>query len=187
MPTTIYSQTLAGDSDSSAISQRNVCPITGGAQDQVRVTLKAGTINSLVAQNVSIGISNGTNSDTTAVPTELLFSGASGCNISTGASLTSDWVNFNGFTSTDKLVVVFDCSGTSHAAFISPGPSGSGTYFKSPFGATYNLAAPAGMTFNGADIVAVATIETQTSGPGAPPLIAGFSSPIVRRGRMVAG
>src|SRR5712664_4830438 len=103
MPTTIFTYALGtDDTGNDGFCTRQVCVITGGAQGQIRATFKAASAATFKTDHCSIGIS-ATEPGTTAVPTELLFSGAHGFTISNGATITSDWVNFSGFTSSDKL------------------------------------------------------------------------------------
>src|SRR5882762_839333 len=107
--TTIFTDTLTlNDNANDGLSIRQVCTITGGALDQVRVTLKASGSAALHTDHCSIGVLAGAQPNTVAVPVELTFSGASGFSILAGASITSDWVNFSGFTSSNKLIIIFD-------------------------------------------------------------------------------
>jgi hypothetical protein len=105
---TIFSGTLTSD-DSGAedYSYRQRVPITGDAQDQVRVTFRASSAAAWSVDNASIGIAT-TDGSTASTPVELLFGGASGFAISAGADITSDWLTFAGFISTDELVVIMD-------------------------------------------------------------------------------
>lgn len=150
-------------------SYRQIIPLTGGALDQVRVTLQAGNGNDTTINNVSIGIWSGTTMITTAAPVELLFSGVSGCTIPFGTSLASDWVNLTGFTSSDKLVITWDF-GTTNTWFRTNNSSGLGgtIWFLVPE-ASYNKTDPTadGTWSNNSGFFGfVALVETQSTGGG---------------------
>jgi hypothetical protein len=156
------------DSGEDGHSWRNVIAITGNALDQIRLTFVASSAGQLTLDHASIGISNGTTMQTTATPTELLFSGASGFTIPASASITSDWVNFSGFTSSDKLVVVMDMAaapaGRGNPTFVTV--IGNTNYFSNgtPI-STYNAANPIPGFSSSADQTAmVSLIEVQTAG-----------------------
>jgi len=112
------------------------------------------------ATNASIGISTGSTGDTTAIPVELLFGGLSG--FSSAVNITSDWVNLSGFTSSDKLVVIIDFSGS----YLLDDVTASGTSMYYAFSApSYNQATPSGFGGPLAWDPGVALIETQSTTP----------------------
>lgn len=168
MPTTIFTNALGTNRADTQVSFRNVVPITGGAQTQVRVTFTAG-LATFILNNASIGISSGTTMITTATPVELLFGGVSGFTILSGATITSDWVNLSGFTASDKLVVVMDYSvaGGSSSTDQSGGAGADLWYLFGAF-ASYNSADPTALgSWNSiAWVLAVSLIETQSVGGG---------------------
>lgn len=156
----IFTATLSSnDGGNDGLTMRNVCTITGGALDQIRVTFKSAAAAVLKTDHCAIGIATGTNANTTATPVELKFSGVSGFTISIGASATSDWVNFNGFTSSDKLVPIMDIAATggSGNAFVASGPN---MFFKS--GASYNSTDGSTGFTNAGAYAFVSSIETQS-------------------------
>lgn len=168
MATTIFSNALGTDrGDGGQPSFRNVLAITGGAQGQVRATFKSGS-TAYVLQNVSIGIWSGTTMITTATPVELLFGGASGFNIPGSSTITSDWANLTGFTSSDKLVVVLDYTvNATDASSDQSGPVGDTLWFL--FGeSSYNKANPTadGSWSSLGWVIGVTSIETQAGGGG---------------------
>lgn len=168
MPTTIYSTALTTNTGGyGGKTCRSEVPITGGAQGQVRVTFAAPVANNLTILNAAIGISaQDATGSTTATPVELLFSGGHGFNITGGNSITSDWVNLSGFTSSDKLIVIVDVDG---------GGAGEVSYvlanieYEKAATASYNVQTVAGYSSIGATI-GFNLIETQSAG-GASPII----------------
>jgi hypothetical protein len=165
--TTIFTCTSSGTNGDAA--WRIVVPITGGAQGQVRVTFKNGVGSTAICNNASIGISNGTTHNTTATPIELLFSGLHGYTLASAASITSDWANLSGFTSSDKLVVDMDFVQTNALGCTTTGVTGAQQYFFDTAGTYYNQAAPAGFSTGSAgEVDGFVLIEVQ-SGVVAPP------------------
>jgi len=169
--TTIFTTTFnLDDTGNVGFSIRQVCTITGNAQGQVRVTFNAASAGSaaggLQLDHASIGIQTGANDATTAVPVELLFSGAHGFTIADGASIVSDWANLAGFTSANKLIVVMDCNSV-HAQGMAENSASTGqTFWFQAATASYNVAAP-GFASSVANIVeCVSLIETQAAGGG---------------------
>lgn len=177
MPTTIFTDTLTSDDNNNdGLSVRNVLAITGGAQTQIRVTFKASSSQGLHADHCSIGISTGTNANTTAIPTELLFSGASGFTIAANGLITSDFVNFAGFTAADKLVAILDVNAAGAGGLIDDLASTGNVNWFAVATASYNVAAPAGFASQATTNISVSLIETQAVGgaAAAPTGIAGF-------------
>lgn len=170
--TTIFTDTPnVDDNANDGFSVRDVLPITGGAQTQIRVTFKASGSAAFKTDHCSIGISNGTSANTTATPTELTFSGGHGFSIALGTTITSDFVNFSGFTSTDKLVVIFDCNSAANSGnWQDSSTTGNSLWFKAAT-VSWNVAAPAGFTQSANTNGAITLIETQSAA----------SSPVVSR------
>jgi hypothetical protein len=172
--TTIFTDTLnSSDSGNAGQSLRDVLTITGGAQSQVQVTFTGKAGSTTVVDHASIGISTGTNSNTTTTPVELTFSGGHGFTFPNGSTnITSDWVNLSGFTSSNKLVVIVDFDATTGGGDygINTTTATATGYFFNP-GATYNVASPSGGSNVGTYGI-VATIQTRTvsSGTGWLPL-----------------
>lgn len=167
MPTTIFTDSLTADDNvNDGFSIRNVLVITGGAQGQVRVTFKASGSAAFKVDHCSIGISNGTSANTTTTPTELTFSGGSGFSIALGQSITSDFVNFSGFISTDKLVVIFDVNSAAGSGNYSDDNASTGnTNFFQAATVSWNVAAPTGFSSNINVNSGVSLIEVQPA-PG---------------------
>lgn len=166
---TIFTDALGTDrADTGTGSFRNVIAITGGSLGQVRVTLKAGTGNTYVLAHVGIGIWSGTTMITTATPVELTFSGASGCSIPAGTTLTSDWVNLSGFTSSNSLVVIEDFNANTDASSDQSSPN---TMWFNFGDQSYNKADPTpdgGWGGSLSWVIGVTSIETQAGGGGSP-------------------
>lgn len=86
--------------------------LTGtGPFTQIRVTFVAATSEDLGIENASVGIYAGSNTNTTATPTQLFFSGSNTATVPAGTSLVSDAATFS-FTHTDGLVTICDVLGT---------------------------------------------------------------------------
>jgi hypothetical protein len=132
------------DSGDANLTMRVVIPTSGGGGTEARVTFEASSAAAFNVDNASIGISNGTASQTTAVPVELLFSAASGFASAANAQTTSDWATIT-IGSGDTVVVTFDISATNgNPAWANAGVVGCNTYYKS--GNSYNEANPAGIS-----------------------------------------
>lgn len=145
-PVSVWSKTLNYETNGWAnYSLRNQAISLSGGGNQARVRFQAGPSGPFVIANAAIGIkaAAGNAWDTVAVPVELLFSGASGCSITAGQMLTSDWADLT-FLSTDTLIVVIDyaASGGYLEAVQSPA---SHAFYKAATD-SYNVAAPAGFT-----------------------------------------
>jgi hypothetical protein len=153
-PKTIFTASPTGNNAlTPAQSLRQVAnglsPSTGCTQ--VRVTYKSGT-GSVVMNNVSVGIQV-TAGQTSAIPTELLFSGGHGFTIGASTSITSEWTATT-MPGASNLIVVGDCSATCNVGNTAT----SIEYFEtSP---TYNLANPAGLS-NVARLDGLSKIEVQ--------------------------
>jgi len=173
--TTIFSDaSLTGNPSPGGYSLRQALTITGAAQGQVRVTFQAaanvGSAGNFAVNNASIGISTQTSGgtagayNTTATPVQLTFSASNGFNISTnGATLTSDWVNLTGFTSTSILIVVMDCAATCGCAEDTVGNVNWSTWYSSS-NPSYNAASPTGTWGQiGMTNYGVSLIETQAA------------------------
>src|SRR5258705_7785439 len=175
--TVIFTDTLnSSDNANDGFSIRNVVALTGGAQGQVRATFQASSSQSFHTDHCSIGISTGTNANTTATPIELKFAGASGFNITSGTTITSDWVNLSGFTSSDKLVVIFDCnSGANSGNFEDNLSSANCTNWFQAATVSWNVAAPAGFTSQATTNLSLKSVEVQAVPGGATTI--GWSRP----------
>jgi hypothetical protein len=139
-PTTIFTPNPALATNYSGLggnSLRTVATITGSGAGRVCVTFLGGT-SSLVVAHASIGVWTGSNTDTTATPVELKFSGVSGFTLSANGIIVSDLETL-AFTSSNKLVVVLDItSGDFEATTGSAVNSNSGLVGS----ASYNQATP---------------------------------------------
>lgn len=158
------------DPGSGGETLRNVVPITGNAQTQIRVTIAQNfTANSLTLDHVSIGIDDGTGTgSTTATPTEITFvgygAGAHGVTVpSGGPDAVSDWVNFNGFTSANLLTVIIDIAAAGNHISFAAGTAGATAYAKNGT-ASYNVQTVAGYTVLAGRVYNVKLIEVQTAG-----------------------
>jgi hypothetical protein len=87
-------------------SLRTVVTITGGSLGRVRATFLGGS-TSLVVAHAAVGVWTGSNTDTTATPVELKFSGAFGFTLASNASIVSDQGTL-AFTGSNKLVLILD-------------------------------------------------------------------------------
>lgn len=164
---TIFTATLSSnDGGNDGFSFRDVCTITAGALGQVRCTFKCATGSTFGADHCAIGISTGSASNTTATPVELTFAGAHGFSLTSAQTITSDWVNLSGFTSSDKLIVIVDFSGTGGGANAFDGTSATPVYVSGSPTASYNAASPAGFSLISSTYALVASIETQAGGGG---------------------
>lgn len=165
--TTIFSETLnSSDSGNSGITIRSVLTITGGALGQVRATFTSPGGSATTFDHASIGISNGTDGDTTAIPVELTFSGGHGFTLSgAGGSVTSDFVNLSGFTSSDHLVVTLDFNASTGGGVYGINTTTAGATGYALVGASYNVVAPAGQSNLGTYSI-VATVQVQAGGGG---------------------
>ena len=141
---TVFTQTLTTDQASwEGYTARNITSaVTTARGTQVRVTFEAPAAASTKADRASIGVHNGTASQTTATPVELLFSGVSGFTITTGGTLVSDWATMV-VPEGSKLVVIIDVAAAPASSFRYLGVA-DGHYNK--VGASYNEANPSGMT-----------------------------------------
>lgn len=165
MATIFTNSSWTDDSGNEGVSVRNVFAITGNAQDQVRVSFRAASAATFKTDHASIGLSTGTLSNTTATPVELLFAGGHGFTVSNGGTVTSDWVNLSGFTSSDKLVVIYDINAVAGSGANAQNINSTGnTVFFQAASSSYNLAV-AGFASSHVDLDSgIALIETQTVG-----------------------
>ena len=191
--TTIFTDTKTGDdTGNDGFSFRQVCTITGGAQSQVRVTFKASSAATLRLDHASIGIQTGTQDACTATPVELLFAGVSGFSISNGATITSDWANLSGFTSSNKLIVVMDASATAGSGDYAVNTASTGqTLWFAAASASYNVAAPGFASSAAATCEGVTLIETQVTNitvtPGAGAVVLQGWQPVALFPRFLSG
>lgn len=149
-PTSVWTQTVSEQSTQADISIRNItaalASVPSGAR-RLRATFKSGNTVHLAPSHCAIGKHNGTTSQTTTTPLELLFSGASGFDIPANGTITSDWIDITSTFSVangDKLVVILDIAGSGHCVFYSS-TSASDIYYKVS-ASTYNQANPASMS-----------------------------------------
>lgn len=96
---------------------RVVCLITGNAPTTIRVSIQPGSSAALTVSNVGVGKWAGVYSNTTAVPIEALFTGASGFANKTTVQ-QSDTVNVStlGLVSGDSIVVTYVTAGSGQAS-----------------------------------------------------------------------
>ena len=123
-PVTVFTATLGSSSTiGSSESQRVVIPAIATGGNQINASMQAGTGAGMTTTHCSVGISNGTASQTVATPVELTFSGgAHGFTISASGTITSDWVNFT-TTNGQALVVICDLNIGSAYAYNVTGTS----------------------------------------------------------------
>jgi hypothetical protein len=167
-PTTIFSASPAGgsgdDSNDPPWTYRNILPITGNAQGQVRATFQSASGGPLTAAHCSIGVWAGSGqAATTATPVELTFSGASGFAIATNSQITSDWVNLAGFTSSNKLVVIFDVGSSNN--LNRQWVTASYEYWSGGSN-SYNVASPSGLTDTTGVDEGIVSVEVRTGAAG---------------------
>ena len=163
MAITIRNVVLGQDGAGSAnFSLRNVTPLLGDGQDQVRVTYHANSTLTTAVANCSVGILTGGAADTASTPVELLFSGSHGFSISANSTITSDWANLTGFTQTDSLVCICDFGASNANDRRDPGISGSNCYTKSAT-ASYNSTSSTGFSSNPSLVLLVTKIEVQSA------------------------
>ena len=104
---------------------RGILPLTAGGTE-VRVDLKGGN-DGTTLDHIAIVERSGSTYNGTAIPTEITFSGSSGVDISSNATVTSDWITYSTTASTDYLGIVdFSGSGNSHVAWTDSGGNGVG-------------------------------------------------------------
>ena len=171
MPTTVFSATLSSNSsDVNGRSIRQFITPSSNGLGQVRATFKNAGLNTLIVDHASIALlGSATAPNTQNIPTELLFGGVSGFTITSGTSLTSDWLNFS-FLSSDELCVILDIHAQS--SFLRQAASQTGfvqEYFKAA-SASYNLATVTGYS-NDATDRGILSIETQG--------VSGFNMPML--------
>lgn len=108
--TTVFTNALGNNGGAGGNTVRNpIQSLTGGPYNYIRVTFTAAT-GGMVFANASVGIASGTNTNTTATPTELKFNnGSSGATLGASASIVSDPLPFS-FTSANNLIVILDVS-----------------------------------------------------------------------------
>jgi hypothetical protein len=154
-----FSATLGSSSGgANSYSHRQIIPSTAPLAKvgtRIRVTFTAGSTG-LHCDHAAVGYSAGSGA-TTATPVELLFGGSSGFTIGNNASVTSDFLTFPVLPGQD-IVTIMDVSssGATSLAYTTGLASGLNDYNKA--GATYNVAAPSGLSStSGAGYVYVAS------------------------------
>lgn len=163
MATTIFtpSTNLASNDSNVNTTFRNIITLTGGSTGVVRATFAAATNAGLVGLHCSVGISTGDliNGSTIATPVELTFSGGSGFTITSGQTITSDFVNLN-FTSSDSLVIIIDV-GNPGGNLFSSGETNCNLAFLGS-ATSWNVSSPTGFAHvSGVDYM-VSSVETGT-------------------------
>lgn len=166
-PTSLFNQaSFTANDQNPSLAFRVRVPITDSSGTQIRVTLRPGDGGgtSLTILNASIGkwLSIGPAWQTTAVPIELLFGGASGFTTAT-TDQTSDWANLGGlsFAYGDMAIVCFDTTtGASNSAQRTASAIGVNTYWKDGI-QTYNQDNPATMNTISNTNYCVVSVETQ--------------------------
>lgn len=160
-PTTLYEPTM-DDASSSFVNFtiRNVVPPVLTRGEQIRVSITAGSGEGCDIDNVAVGIRSGSTKDTTAVPTEIKFSGGSGVNIGLGATSTSDWTSFS-FARNDELLVIIDVSSNAGADQVAgESTEASGAYFVS--GNSFDVAVmPGSPSLQVGDCYGTTKVESQ--------------------------
>jgi hypothetical protein len=112
----------------------------GGSQVRVRFT--APSAGAMQLDHASIAI-QASGADAVATPIELKFAGSSGVTVPAGGSTWSDWATMP-FSSSDVLLVVIDiASANGNFRYLSPAPSGDGSYTKAAT-ASWNQATVSG-------------------------------------------
>jgi hypothetical protein len=101
----------------------------------IRVTFVAASGGSFIVDHASVGERTGS-MDTTATPTELKFSGASGFNLSAGSSITSDALLFT-LDHTKNYMFIFDVNSSGNYAKYRVGTT---TSYYAPGQASWNVA-----------------------------------------------
>lgn len=130
---TSYSRTLGSNSSvNTGKSYRIVVPASdiSVSGTQIRVTFTAGTGEGFHVNNASIVGRDGSTDDGTAVPTELLFSTASGFSIAAGATITSDALSYALDETLDYLVIIDFAADTDNDNCGYDGTSATDSYFK---------------------------------------------------------
>ncbi len=140
---------LNGSGDA-GYSMRNVIPTSGAGGTEIRVWIKAAAAAALNLDFASVGISNGTASETTAAPVELLFSGGHGFTFTAGEEKDSDWMTLTTSPSFIAVVTVDFAATNGNIAWANSGVAGCTIYYKAASD-TYNLSAPAGMSVLGSN------------------------------------
>lgn len=169
---TVTTATLdANDSGDVGTSARTVSAssLTNTNRGQVRFTFNGSTANTSGCTHSSFGLSTGTGTNTTAAPTEILWSGVSGPSLTTSQVLVSDWITsgLSWNTSTDKLVIICDIDSTGRARFTTSAATGWAVTIAvcgALLGVTYNVADVSGTCGNSTSAnwaYFVSLIETQ--------------------------
>lgn len=128
-PTTTWSASLTTDQGSLAnYSFRQVIPASAISTNgvQCRITLTAHSSSTSQFSRVSIVARDGSTANGTAVPTEILFSGASGVTITGGTTAVSDWLTFAIDETKDYLVITDFAGSNGNSRYAAGGV----TYFK---------------------------------------------------------
>jgi hypothetical protein len=173
MPTTIFTATLSGSSTGNQTnSTRNVLHLTGDTQGQIRVTFQAGPSASWKVTHAAFQQSSdgfGSTSSAGYLFQELFFGGSSGFNLSTGQSITSDWLpawqRQDGTGGGNRCVIVTDDdtagNGDGGNIALATGVSGAQPY-NAAATSSYNAANPGGFTSGTAgQVFGISKIETQ--------------------------
>jgi hypothetical protein len=133
-----------GNSGNDGESFRSLIKGLINAGGKVQVGFQAPGAGTCKVDHASVGVWNGTASQTKSVPNELLFGGVSGFTISNNATIFSDFVQLtDAWTTSDALVIMIDIAASGGGGVKYSAVNGDGAYSKT--GATYNAANPAGM------------------------------------------
>jgi hypothetical protein len=143
--TAVFSATLdTHNAGGHSVSYRQICAVaTAGTQIRVQFGSHSSGVTDI--DNASVGIQSSVVA-TTAVPSELKFSGASGFSISAGATIWSDWLDFTQAGS-GNVVVVMDMGDVTNIRFDDVSTSG-GVHQRAAYN-SYNEANPASFTLAG--------------------------------------
>lgn len=137
---------LALDTDGSGnenYTSRLIIPASGIAHSgtSVRVTLAASTAGTTAYDNIAIVERDGSTANGTTTPTEILFSGVSGCSISASGTATSDWTTFTVDETKDYLLILDHAASNGRVRYKGSGEAGG--YYKAAT-ASYNSATLSG-------------------------------------------
>lgn len=106
--TTVYSIALDSNTAGNAnmAIRMMLAGLTPGPTNKVRIRVTARE-SACTINNASVGVRDGSTSNTVAQPAQLLFGGNAGVTLSPNSSAYSDWLPFS-FVASDNLAVTFD-------------------------------------------------------------------------------
>jgi hypothetical protein len=149
---------------SQGVSHRGAVKLLVGCGTQIRVTVHGGFSTGTIYDHVSIGIGNGTFNNTTATPTEVLWSGGHGITVAAGASSApSDWTTFS-CTSANTLIGIVDINASGGNVDADSGATdatGAAIFSVTASGGTYNQTTVGAGTGTNNELWGISKIETQ--------------------------